>query len=136
MIYTSVNNLDLPYLKKYVPSLDIIGMNVYGSVIGSQSGWQALDFGKPYVITEFGPLGPWDLPKDSNGKMLEQADYTKAQPYKNHWSLIRERRGKNVGGFAFHIGETTRETPRITRPISRLLQCLRPLRRTQNSKWN
>jgi hypothetical protein len=110
VLYTSVNSLDLPYLKKYVPSLDIIGMNVYGSVIGSQSGWQALDFGKPYVITEFGPLGPWDLPKDLSGKMSEQADYTKAQQYKNHWSLIRERRGKNVGGFAFHIGETTQES--------------------------
>jgi len=110
VIYTSVNSLDLPSLKKYVPSFDIIGMNVYGSVIGSQSGWQALNFGKPYLITEFGPLGPWDLPKDKNGKMLEQDDRSKAQQYKNHWSLIRERAGKNVGGFVFHIGETTQET--------------------------
>ncbi len=110
VLYTSVNSLDLPYLKKYVPSLDLIGMNVYGSVVGSQSGWQALDFGKPYVITEFGPLGPWDLPKDKHGKMLEQEDVTKAQQYRNHWALLRERRGKNVGGFVFHIGETTQES--------------------------
>ena len=110
VMYTSVNSLDLPYLKKYVPSLDIIGMNVYGSVIGSQSGWEALDFGKPYLITEFGPLGPWDLPKDRYGKMLEQDDISKSQQYKNHWSLIRERAGKNLGGFVFHIGETTQES--------------------------
>ncbi len=110
VMYTSVNSLDLPYLKKYVPSIDIVGMNVYGGVIGSQSGWQALDFGKPYMITEFGPLGPWDLPKDKNGKMLEQDDVSKAQQYKNHWSLIRERAGKNLGGFVFHVGETTQES--------------------------
>ncbi len=110
ILYTSVNSLDLPFLKKYVPSLDIIGMNVYGSVIGAQSGWQALDFGKPYLITEFGPLGPWDLPKDKNGKMLEQDDRSKAQQYKNHWSLIKERAGKNLGGFVFHVGETTQES--------------------------
>ncbi len=110
VMYTSVNSLDLPYLKKYVPSLEIIGMNVYGSVIGSQSGWEALNFGKPYLITEFGPLGPWDLPKDKHGKMLEQDDVSKAQQYRNHWSLIKERAGKNLGGFVFHIGETTQES--------------------------
>ncbi len=110
VIYASVNSLDLPYLKKYVPSIDIVGMNIYGSVIGSQSGWEALDFGKPYVVTEFGPLGPWDLPKDTFGKMVEQDDRSKSQQYRNHWSLIKERRGKNIGGFVFHIGETSQES--------------------------
>jgi hypothetical protein len=110
VIYASVNSLDLPYIKKYVPSVDIIGMNIYGSVIGSQSGWQGHDFGKPYVVTEFGPLGPWDLPKDKYGKMLELDDYSKAGQYKNHWSLIKERKGKNIGGFVFHLGETTQES--------------------------
>lgn len=110
IVYASVNSLDLPYIKKYMPDLDIIGMNIYGSVIGSQSGWSSLDFGRPYVVTEFGPLGPWDLPKDANGKMLEQDDITKAQQYKNHWSLIQERKGKNIGGFVFHLGETTQES--------------------------
>ncbi len=110
IVYASVNSLDLPYIKKYMPDVDIIGMNIYGSVIGSQSGWSSLDFGRPYVVTEFGPLGPWDLPKDANGKMLEQDDITKAQQYKNHWSLIQERKGKNIGGFVFHLGETTQES--------------------------
>jgi hypothetical protein len=110
VLYTSVNSLDLPYLKKYVPSLDLIGMNVYGSVIGAQSGWEALEFAGPYVVTEFGPLGPWDMPKDANGKVLEPVDATKAQQYRNHWSLIKERRGKNVGAFVFHLGETTQES--------------------------
>lgn len=110
VVYTSVNTLDLRYLKDHVPSLDLIGMNVYGSVISAQSGWVGLGFDKPYVITEFGPLGPWDLPKDSNGKAIEQGDYAKAGHYKTHWSLIRERRGKNVGGFVFHLGETTQES--------------------------
>lgn len=110
VVYASVNTLDLKYLKKYVPSLDIVGMNIYGSVIGSQSGWTGLSFDKPYVVTEFGPLGPWDLPKDQHGKMVELSDYVKAGQYKTHWSLIRERRGKNIGGFVFHLGETSQES--------------------------
>ena len=110
VIYASANTTALPYLIKYVPSLDIVGMNIYGSVVSAESRWKTLGYKIPYVVTEFGPLGPWDLPKDRNGKMIELADYTKASQYRNHWRLINERRGKNLGGFVFHLGETTQET--------------------------
>lgn len=108
--YASVNTNDLPYLKEHVPSLDVLGMNVYGSVIAAESRWKTLGFDIPYMITEFGPTGPWDMPKDPNGKVQEATDYVKATQYRNLWNTIRERRGKNVGGFAFHLGETTQES--------------------------
>ncbi|HXV18811.1 MAG TPA: glycoside hydrolase family 2 TIM barrel-domain containing protein [Candidatus Omnitrophota bacterium] len=108
--YASVNTNDLPYLKDHVPSLDIVGMNVYGSVIAAESRWKTLDFDIPYMITEFGPTGPWDASKDVNGKVQEATDYVKATQYRNLWNTIRERRGKNVGGFSFHLGETTQES--------------------------
>ncbi len=110
VVYTSANVAEIPYLKSYVPSLDIVGMNMYGSVIAADSRWQGLGFEIPYLITEFGPLGSWDLPKDRHGKVTEQSDYVKASQYKNHWNLIKERKGKNIGGFAFHLGETTQES--------------------------
>ena len=110
VIYASANTTALPYLNKYVPSLDIVGMNIYGSVVSAESRWKTLGYKIPYVVTEFGPLGPWDLPKDRNGRMIELSDYTKASQYRNHWRLITERRGKNLGGFVFHLGETTQET--------------------------
>lgn len=110
VVYASANVFALTYLKDYVPSLDIVGMNIYGSVISAEARWKGLEFKIPYVVTEFGPLGPWDLPKDRYGKVMEPSDTEKASQYKNHWKLIRERKGNNVGGFVFHLGETTQET--------------------------
>ena len=110
VIYAASGAGELPYLAKYVPSLDIIGVNDYGSPIMVQGRWKDLGFRVPYVLTEFGPLGPWDMKKDANGRFIEQGDYTKAAQYRNYWKLVRERRGNNLGGFVFHLGETTQET--------------------------
>lgn len=107
VIYASAATADLPYLKKYVPSLDVVGMNVYGNVIMAQSDWETLGFKVPYALTEFGHSGVWDVAKDCNGKVIEQSDYAKSIQYRNAWNLLKERRGKNIGGFVFHLGETT-----------------------------
>ena len=110
VIYASANTVALPYLKQNVTNLDAVGMNVYGSVISAEARWTALAFEIPYLITEFGPQGPWDQPKDVHGKVAEPLDQAKASQYRNHWKLITERRGKNIGGFAFHLGETSQES--------------------------
>ena len=109
VIYAAAGTDELPYLAEHVPSLDIIGVNDYGSPIRVDGRWKSL-FKIPYMMTEFGPIGPWDLPKDDNGRFMEPNDYTKAAQYRNYWKLVKERKGNNLGGFAFHLGETTQET--------------------------
>lgn len=110
VIYASASTTALPYLKEHVPSLDAVGMNIYGSVIVAEGRWKALGFKIPYLLTEFGPSGPWDMPKDRNGKVIEASDYAKAAQYRNLWNLTRERKGNNIGGFVFHVGETTQDS--------------------------
>ncbi len=110
VLYACGGARELAYFEKYVPSLDIIGVNDYGSPLMVESRWKELDFGIPYLFTEFGAYGPWDLRKDANGRFIESGDYIKAAQYRNYWKLVRERRGKNIGGFVFHLGETTQET--------------------------
>lgn len=110
VIYNSVNSLDLPYLKKYVPSLDIIGMNAYGSIRIFHSGWDLTGIDKPYVFTEFGQQLHFTRPKDINGKPEELGDYQKAFIYKDSMSQILGYKGYNLGALAFHLGETSQET--------------------------
>lgn len=110
VIYASAGTTALPYLKEHVPSLDLVGMNVYGTVIQAHGQWETLGFGIPYLLTEFGPNGPWAMPRDSNGRVVEPSDYSKASQYRLLWRSILDRRGSNVGGFVFHLGETTQES--------------------------
>jgi len=110
VVYACADTREFALLKKYCPSLDIVGVNNYGSPIMVQSRWIEAGFSIPYLFTEFGHLGPWDRPKNETGAFIEASDETKAQQYRNHWNLTRERRGHNLGGFVFHLGETTQES--------------------------
>lgn len=110
VIYTSAGYVDLPYLKKYVPRLDLIGMNVYGSIRTSHGTWDYFNINKPYIITEYGPYLSQDSQRDVNGKAIELSDEQKASIYKKFYSDIKEFMGFGLGGFIFHLGETTQES--------------------------
>ena len=106
VIYTSAFTTDIEYVKRYVPSLDAIGLNIYG---GLEEAHQTVitELNIPYVISEFGPLGPWDRPKDMNGKAIDTTDIEKAGFYEDYAKLIKNYRGYCLGGFAFTLGETS-----------------------------
>ncbi|MBF0485156.1 MAG: beta-galactosidase [Candidatus Omnitrophica bacterium] len=106
VIYTSAYLTDFDYIAQYVPSLDILGINVYGAV--RQTHAQILSQQKiPIIFTEFGPPGPWALAKDVNDRPLELNDQEKADFYSWETAAIFEKKGYNLGGFAFFLGETT-----------------------------
>jgi len=110
IIYASAAYLNLKYLKEYVPSLDIIGMNSYCSIRTIHSSWDFLKINRPYVITEYGPYLPSDSRRDINGGAIELGDYQKASIYRDYTEQIKSFEGCNLGGFAFHLGETTQES--------------------------
>ncbi|MFH0754555.1 MAG: glycoside hydrolase family 2 TIM barrel-domain containing protein [Candidatus Omnitrophota bacterium] len=106
VIYTSAYTTDAEYIFKYVPSLDILGINVYGAVEQTHRVLKAKQ-NIPFIFTEVGPPGPWDLPKDARGRPLELTDQEKASAYEQQARAVFEHKGYNLGGFAFTLGETT-----------------------------
>lgn len=106
VVYTSSAASDIAYLKKYVPSLDIVGINAYGGIeyIHEQV---TVMFDIPYLVTEFGSLGEWDRGKDQNGVSLELNDDSKMSYYKQFAHTIRNYYGHCLGGFVFFLGDTT-----------------------------
>jgi hypothetical protein len=106
VIYASSFTTAVPYIKKYIPSLDILGVNAYGGFDRVQMEvLENLDI--PYVVTEFGTLGNWDKSRDLNGISLESTDDMKAHYYKVYANKIKNFYGYCLGGFAFQLGDTT-----------------------------
>lgn len=110
VIYASAGICDLKYLVQYVPSLDIVGINEYGSIRTAHGNWDYLGFDKPYVFTEYGPFLNIDSRRDEHSKGVELSDENKANIYKSFTEQIHSFKGYNLGGFAFHLGETTQES--------------------------
>lgn len=110
VIYTSADTTALPYIREYVPSLDIFGMNIYGSIRIAHGKWDKSGLNIPYCVTEYGPHGPWDVKKDTNGASQDEPDQAKAAIYRNMAKELIGFKGYNIGGFVFHLGETTQES--------------------------
>ena len=110
VVYADAAHVSLNYLKRYVPSLDIMGMNIYGSVRAAHGAWDSLNADRPYLITEFGPSLPMYSGRDRHQQAREPGDYQKAIIYRNMARHVQEFKGYNLGGFAFHLGETTQDS--------------------------
>lgn len=70
------------HIQRYYPSIDILGVNAYG--FAPEVGGLLLKYGweKPYMITEFGPMGPWEVKDKSDwGVAIEETSHEKAKRY-------------------------------------------------------
>ncbi|MFJ8192521.1 discoidin domain-containing protein [Streptomyces sp. NPDC096094] len=93
-----------PYYKRNAPDLDLYSMNSYGDVCGVQEDWEEGGYTKPYIITEGGPAGEWEVPDDANGVPDEPTDVQKAEGYTKAWDCVTGHDGVALGATLFHYG--------------------------------
>ncbi|MFJ5774380.1 discoidin domain-containing protein [Streptomyces sp. NPDC093094] len=93
-----------PYYKRNAPDLDLYAMNSYGDICGVQEDWRQGGYTKPYIITEGGPAGEWEVPDDANGVPDEPTDVQKADGYTKAWNCVTGHRGVALGATLFHYG--------------------------------
>jgi len=97
----------LEWWEKYVPSLDIYGLNSYGPGAGMLSEeLKKRDIKKPYVITEFGVMGAWDMPKDENGITQEPDDVQKYKAIAEGYHNWIDNKDNCLGVYVFHYGNS------------------------------
>ncbi|MFF3838069.1 discoidin domain-containing protein [Streptomyces sp. NPDC001930] len=93
-----------PYYKRNAPDLDLYSMNAYGDICGVREDWVEGGYTKPYIITETGPAGEWETPKDANGVPDEPTDVQKADGYTKAWNCVTGHQGVALGATVFHYG--------------------------------
>ncbi|MCW2640484.1 MAG: hypothetical protein JWP76_2790 [Dactylosporangium sp.] len=93
-----------PYYKQYAPDLDLLAVNSYGAIGNVYNDWVAGGYTKPYIVTEAGPAGEWEVPGDVNGVPTEPTDLQKRDGYTNSWNAINAHPGVALGATEFHYG--------------------------------
>ena len=93
-----------PYYKANTPDLDLLAVNSYGAACGVQSAWQNGGYTKPYIVTEAGPDGEWEVPNDVNGVPQEDTDQQSTQGYATDWNCIKSASGVALGATLFNYG--------------------------------
>jgi hypothetical protein len=93
----------LEWWQKYVPSIDIYGLNCYGpgaGLLSSELEKRGID--KPYVITEFGVSGEWDISEEKNGIKVEPNDQQKYEAIVSGYHKWIANKPSCLGVFIFH----------------------------------
>ncbi|MET8173918.1 galactose-binding domain-containing protein [Streptomyces clavifer] len=93
-----------PYYKRNAPDLDLYAVNSYGAVCDIERTWKDGGFDKPYLVTEGGPAGEWEVPDDARGVPDEPSDVAKADGYRRAWQCVTGHAGVALGATLFHYG--------------------------------
>ncbi|WP_394749210.1 glycoside hydrolase family 2 TIM barrel-domain containing protein [Spongiimicrobium salis] len=93
----------LDWWQKFVPSIDIYGLNSYGpgaQYLNSELKKRAID--KPYIITEFGVTGEWDIKEKLNDVVVEPTDQEKYDAIVLGYQNWIKNKPNCLGVYIFH----------------------------------
>jgi len=98
-------------IMKYYPSIDILGINAYLGAGGAGGTLKGLGWTKPFIMTEYGPVGHWQAPKAPWGAAIEPSGNEKAANYyATLTTLMENKEGLCLGSYAFLWGNKQETT--------------------------
>lgn len=93
------------------PDIDVVGINSYGGAASLPQRYAEAGGTKPYIITEFGPPGVWESPKNAWGAAPEPTSTDKALFYRKAYEkAVASQPGKCLGSYAFLWGHKQEAT--------------------------
>ena len=99
-------------LRTRAPSLDLIGIQMYGDIGELPRKLEAAQWHGPYVVTEWGPTGHWESPLTSWGAAIEDTASRKAELLVERYTRIIEADdGQGLGSYVFLWGQKQERTP-------------------------
>lgn len=93
------------------PEIDIYGINTYGDLGSVAKLLSTTKWNKPYMITEWGPNGHWEVQKTMWGVPVEQSSSEKANSYKERYNKHIAAESKLcIGSYVFLWGQKQETT--------------------------
>jgi hypothetical protein len=100
----------LTELAKYCPDIDAVGVNAYGSMLKVPDVITAEHWTKPWLVTEFGPRGHWEVPKTPWGLPIEDNSTEKADLYLKAYQHTVAGQPRCLGAYVFLWGQKQEKT--------------------------
>ena len=110
-VIAGVDPSKIYYIKKYCPSIDILGLNVYGSIENAGANLRKFNWDKPYIVSEWGVNGPFEARRTSWKAKIESPNGLKAdQRLRRYKELIEKDKELCLGSYCFLWGQKQEST--------------------------
>ena len=107
---TALDKETVALVRERASDLDFLSLQAYGALALMPKAIKYLRSG-PFMVTEWGPLGHWEVGKTRWGVAIEQDSSEKARHYlKSYRELIAPLLGPGLGSYAFLWGQKQERT--------------------------
>jgi hypothetical protein len=111
--FAGISKASIDVALEHCPNLDFITLQVYGALARLPQMVKTAGITKPFIITEFGPRGHWEVPSTAWGREIEETSAVKATGIMDRIQkgIVSDSSGLNMGGYAFYWGQKQERTP-------------------------
>lgn len=99
------------FITERAPSIDILGCNSYGGLKTLANDIRKTSWKGPYMVTEWGTDGMWEVDKTDWGAEVEPDSTQKARQLIEKYNFIQSDAGRCIGSYVFHWGNKQETTP-------------------------
>ncbi|MFM1771303.1 MAG: hypothetical protein RLZZ71_445 [Bacteroidota bacterium] len=110
-VTAGLDEKEVKLILRDAPEIDVYCVNTYGDIAGVRKNIRNFGWQGPYMITEWGPNGHWEVAKTKWGAPVEQSSSEKAKSYRERLTKeIQADKDFCIGSYVFlwgHKQETT-----------------------------
>jgi hypothetical protein len=109
---SEVENDLLREISTRAPALDFVSFQLYGKLFGLRDAIVEIGFDEPFMVTEWGAIGYWEMEQTSWGVPIEMTSSEKAGMFlRGHQEVLDALRGQLIGSYVFLWGQKQERTP-------------------------
>lgn len=99
-------------IRSRAPDLDFVSIQMYGDIVNLPRYLEETQWDAPYLVTEWGATGHWEVAKTSWGAPIEQTSTEKAASYlRSYQAAIAADPAHALGSYVFLWGQKQERTP-------------------------
>ena len=94
------------------PNIDFVSFQLYGELYSLEDRLEQLGFEAPFMVTEWGPIGYWEVETTAWGAPIEANSSEKAATFvRGQTEVLDHFEGQLIGSYAFLWGQKQERTP-------------------------
>ena len=107
-----IKKYDVEEIAKRSPDLDFLSIQMYGDLPNLQDRIKEAGYKGPYLVTEWGATGHWEVATTQWDAPIEQTSKEKAESYIHRYRVAIEADSLNcLGSYVFYWGQKQERTP-------------------------